>query len=165
MRNKKFKVIPSIRKGSWVVKKAVGQKPAIIGKALTTTYHEAKNQYLEVDIDVNSSKIAQFMMGVVKGAAKDFVIDIGFLIESQEEDELPEMLLGTVRLARYTAPFTPIVSLKLLRWRVYTEPCVCCYVLTNPTRPDVDKFATLPYAPIADSQWKKQQKNANISTK
>ena len=96
-----------------MVKKAVGQKPAIIGKALTTTYHEAKNQYLEVDIDVNSSRIAQFMMGVVKGAAKDFVIDIGFLIESQEEDELPEMLLGTVRLSRYTVRADYVVKVFL----------------------------------------------------
>ena len=28
------------------MKKAVGQKPAIIGKALTTTYHEVKNRYV-----------------------------------------------------------------------------------------------------------------------
>ena len=47
-RDKKFKVIPSIKQGSWVVKKAVGQKPAIIGKALTTTYYEVTNQCVVV---------------------------------------------------------------------------------------------------------------------
>ncbi len=40
------------------------------------------------------------MMGVLKSAAKDFTIDIGFLIESQAVDELPEMMLGTVRLSK-----------------------------------------------------------------
>jgi len=59
LRNKKFKVIPSIKKGSWVVKKAVGQKPAIIGKALTTTYFEAKNEYVSPTQD--ASRIAPLL--------------------------------------------------------------------------------------------------------
>jgi hypothetical protein len=35
----------------------------------------------------------------------------------------------------------------------------CC------TRPDVKKFATLPYAPIVDASWKKQQRKAHVDPK
>jgi len=94
-------------------------------------------------------------MKVVKGAAKDFVIDIGFLIESQADDELPEMLLGTVRLLRYI--FATLRSSTLVCRG--DDDCVCAKLI----RPDVKKFSTLPYAPINDSHWKQQQKKANIS--
>ena len=66
-RDEHLKFIPHLIEGPWVVKKAVGSKPAVIGSKLKQTYHAspAKNS-LEVDIDVCSSKIAANIFSVVK---------------------------------------------------------------------------------------------------
>ena len=34
-----FKLIPSVVKGSWVIKQAVGNTPVLLGKKLTTRYY------------------------------------------------------------------------------------------------------------------------------
>ena len=38
-RNSIFKLIPSVAKGSWVIKQSVGHTPVLLGKKLTTHYH------------------------------------------------------------------------------------------------------------------------------
>ena len=37
-RNKAFKLIPSVAEGGWMVRRAVGKAPVLIGSKLTTTY-------------------------------------------------------------------------------------------------------------------------------
>ena len=37
-RSSMFKLIPSVVKGSWVIKQAVGNTPVLLGKKLTTKY-------------------------------------------------------------------------------------------------------------------------------
>lgn len=39
-RNKMLKLIPHIAQGSWMIKQSVGSTPAILGKALKTTYYQ-----------------------------------------------------------------------------------------------------------------------------
>ena len=46
-RNSRFKLIPYISKGSWIVKKSVGKNACLIGQALEINYFHGKN-YLEV---------------------------------------------------------------------------------------------------------------------
>ena len=55
--------------------------------------------YLEVDVDCNSSPAAGRVISVVKSYAKSLVVDLAFLIEAQNGDELPERLLGCARLS------------------------------------------------------------------
>ena len=38
-RNTIFKLIPSVVKGSWVIKQSVGHTPVLLGKKLKTQYH------------------------------------------------------------------------------------------------------------------------------
>lgn len=38
-RNTIFKLIPSVVKGSWVIKQSVGHTPVLLGKKLVTEYH------------------------------------------------------------------------------------------------------------------------------
>ncbi|EER08131.1 conserved hypothetical protein [Perkinsus marinus ATCC 50983] len=98
-RNGRVKVIPAVAEGPWIVKKAVGQTPAIIGRKLTTTHFTGDN-YVEVSVDVFSSAAARHMMSLVVGAAKKLVIDVGFVLEGHSEEELPERLLGGFRLRK-----------------------------------------------------------------
>ncbi len=56
--------------------------------------------YLEVDCDVASSTMASYLVNLLLANAKDVVVNLGFVVEAQEEDELPEHLLGTATIKR-----------------------------------------------------------------
>lgn len=56
--------------------------------------------YLEVDCDVASSTMASYLVNLLLANAKDVVVNLGFVVEAQEEDELPEHLLGTATIRR-----------------------------------------------------------------
>jgi hypothetical protein len=53
-----------------------------------------------VDVDVSSSSVAAAVVGLVMGATKAVVVDMAIVLEGHAADELPEALLGTVRLNR-----------------------------------------------------------------
>lgn len=96
-RNERFKLIPCIVEGPFIVRQAVGTTPAIIGKKLRQPYFSGP-QYFELDVDIGSSAVANRVVGLVSGYTKKLVIDMGFLIEGQRADELPERLFGSARL-------------------------------------------------------------------
>jgi len=96
-RNERFKLIPGVLQGSYVVRNFVGSTPALIGRKLTTSYHRGDN-WFEVSIDVGSSRIGRSIMGAVKGYATGLVLHMGYLIESKTPSELPERVLGGVDL-------------------------------------------------------------------
>jgi hypothetical protein len=98
-RNERFKLIPSIVDGPFIVKKAVGNKPALLGKKLTQRYFRGRN-YVEVDVDVSSSVVAFNIVSLCRGYARQLVVDMGICFEGREESELPEGVLGVVRLTR-----------------------------------------------------------------
>ncbi|WIA14192.1 hypothetical protein OEZ85_002731 [Tetradesmus obliquus] len=92
-----FKLIPHIAEGSWVIKQSVGTVPVILGNKLKTVYYQT-DRYIEACCDVTSSSAAAYITGMVRGATKSLVIDLGFVLEGQHSEELPEALLGAFRL-------------------------------------------------------------------
>ncbi|KAI4337226.1 hypothetical protein L6164_015669 [Bauhinia variegata] len=99
-RNQRFKLVNRIVKGPWIVQKAVGNHSAcLLGKALTCNYHSGAN-YLEIDADIGSSAIANAILQLALGSVTSVTIDMGFLVEAQTEDELPERLIGAVRVCQ-----------------------------------------------------------------
>lgn len=95
-----FKLIPRVVEGNFVVKRTVGQTPAILGTKLAQKgYYDAKQNVFELEVNVNSSLVAGQILGIVSGAAKSLTIDLAFLMEGQTEDKLPEVLVGGVRLS------------------------------------------------------------------
>nr|KJB26209.1 hypothetical protein B456_004G230200 [Gossypium raimondii] len=96
-RNSRFKLIPYISKGSWIVKQSVGKKACLIGQALEMNYFQGKN-YLELGIDIGSSTVARGVVSLVLGYLNNLVIEMAFLIQANTKEELPEYLLGTCRL-------------------------------------------------------------------
>ncbi|XP_008799443.2 protein ENHANCED DISEASE RESISTANCE 2-like [Phoenix dactylifera] len=99
-RNARFKIVNRIVDGPWIVKAAVGNYAAcLLGKALTCSYHRGEN-YLEIDVDIGSSAIANAILHLALGYVTAVTIDMGFLVEAQAEEELPERLIGAVRVAR-----------------------------------------------------------------
>ncbi|CAK9166040.1 unnamed protein product [Ilex paraguariensis] len=54
----------------------------------------------QIDVDIGSSSVARGVIGLVLGYITSIVVDLAILIEAKEEAELPEYILGTVRLNR-----------------------------------------------------------------
>ncbi|XP_059300445.1 protein ENHANCED DISEASE RESISTANCE 2-like isoform X2 [Lycium ferocissimum] len=96
-RNSRFKLIPYISKGPWIVKQSVGKKACLVGPALEINYFRGKN-YLELDIDVGSSTVARGVVSLVVGYLNNLVIEMAFLVQANTPEELPEYVLGTCRL-------------------------------------------------------------------
>ncbi|XP_077228801.1 pleckstrin homology (PH) and lipid-binding START domains-containing protein isoform X2 [Tasmannia lanceolata] len=96
-RNSRFKLIPYISKGSWIVKQSVGKKACLVGQALEINYFRGKN-YLELGIDIGSSTVARGVVSLVLGYLNNLVIEMAFLVQANTEEELPEFLIGTCRL-------------------------------------------------------------------
>lgn len=97
-RNSRFKLLSRIVKGPWIVRAAVGNHTAcLLGKALTCRYHRGGN-YLEIDVDIGSSALASSIIHLALGYVTSVSVDMAFMVESQAEEELPERVLGAVRI-------------------------------------------------------------------
>ncbi|WVZ57822.1 hypothetical protein U9M48_008161 [Paspalum notatum var. saurae] len=97
-RNSRFKLIPSVPKGSWIVRQSVGSTPCLLGKAVDITYIRGSN-YLEIDVDIGSSTVANGVLGLVCGVITTLVVDMAFLVQGNTYEELPERLIGAVRMS------------------------------------------------------------------
>lgn len=109
-RNSRFKMVNRIVKGPWLVRTAVGGYSAcLLGKALNCHYYRGEN-YLEIDVDIGSSKIATAILHLALGCVNSVTIDMGFVVEAVEEEELPERLLGAVRICQMEMSSATVVS-------------------------------------------------------
>eukprot|EP00750_Incisomonas_marina_P016132 INCI19002.1.p1 GENE.INCI19002.1~~INCI19002.1.p1 ORF type:complete len:294 (+),score=59.11 INCI19002.1:163-1044(+) len=103
-RKARFKFIPNIVKCPFLVSAALrtlgGMRPVIIGNKLENQYYYGKN-YMELVINISSSKVAASITHICTGTLKNMIVDLGFLIEAghepEFENELPERMLGCVR--------------------------------------------------------------------
>lgn len=108
-RNSRFKLIPYISKGSWIVQQSVGKKACLLGQALEINYFHGKN-YLELGVNVGSSTVARGVSGLVLGYLNNLVMELAFLIEANTPEELPEYLLGTCRFNHLDASKAVLVK-------------------------------------------------------
>jgi len=98
-RTARFKLIPKVVVGPWLVKRAVG-KPALVCKAIKTEYTVGDN-YLEIAIDIGCSTVAEKICSRSCSVAKSLVIDMAYTIEGKKEEELPERLLAAMRIHHF----------------------------------------------------------------
>lgn len=56
------------------------------------------DKYMNVDVDIGSSMVATAVVQLAVGYVTTLTVDLAFLLEGQAEDELPERLLGSIRL-------------------------------------------------------------------
>lgn len=110
-RKARWKVLPHLADGPWAVSMAMGSRPALLASKLEHTFFVGPN-YLEVDCDVGASlsylPAISTLIGLLQQYATRLVIDVGFVVEAQDDDELPEMLLAAARL-HHMEPYTPPV--------------------------------------------------------
>jgi hypothetical protein len=96
-RNSSFKLIPRIVDGNFVVRKAVGTKPSILGKKIKQKYIRGERSF-EIIVDIASDAVAQRIVKLALGCTKTMVVDMMYLLEGNEEAMLPERIFGGVRM-------------------------------------------------------------------
>ena len=100
-RNERLKLIPRIVTGPWVIRKLVGNTPALIGTKLPVSYtlDESTLNFFEITVDVGGgTKLANKIATGVMGKAGSVCVDMTFVIEGKEEKELPERCVMGLRL-------------------------------------------------------------------
>jgi hypothetical protein len=102
-RDAKFKMVCALLDAPWVLRTAVPRRPIILGKKLGRggglKYHGG-DDYFEVDFELAQSPFMERVYRSLKWASACSEEEIVFMLEGQEEDELPECVLGAVRLKR-----------------------------------------------------------------
>jgi len=98
-RNTVLKLIPRVTNGAYIVKKTVGETPAILGQKVKLNYYTGAN-YIEVDVDLNTSAVAGSILSIFKGYATTLTADLSILLEGHSEDELPEEIMMSFRMVK-----------------------------------------------------------------
>lgn len=94
-RNSRFKVVPCIHKGSFAVKAVMGERPCLVANSMKTHYFCGKT-YIECDIDLASCSHSRIQSLI--SDLPSMHISIAFVVQAQDEVELPEAILGCVSL-------------------------------------------------------------------
>lgn len=105
-KNERLKLIPYVAEGPWVVRNMVTGRPAIIGKKLPVSYQllydeKKKNEQplLTATLDIgNSSATAKRIVSVCRRYMSALTVDVGFVIQAESADELPEQMMGAIRV-------------------------------------------------------------------
>ncbi len=95
-RRSRFKLIPSIPEGPWVVKKSVGSKPVILGRAVQMKYFQTES-YLEACVDICMDRVAKHITSLCRSQSSNFKVNMGYVLEGMDDSELPEQLLCCVQ--------------------------------------------------------------------
>jgi len=86
---------------------AGSKKPVLIGTKVPVTYLKGDN-FFEINImcDQNNS-IAKTAIKMSYGVCNKLVVDLGFILQAEEQEELPEILTGCIRLDRIDIAHDP----------------------------------------------------------
>ena len=98
-KNQRLKLTPYGVQGPWVVRSLVTGKPAIIGTKLPVSYQCQDSTLLVAELDIgNSSATAKRIVSVCRRYMNALTCDIGFVIQGNTPEELPEQMLGSIRI-------------------------------------------------------------------
>ena len=105
-KNDRLKLIPYVAEGPWVVRNMVTGRPALIGRKLPVSYrilpgdaahHTAPLCECTLDIG-SSSATAKRIVSVCRRYMSGLSADIGFVIQAESPAELPEQMMGSIRV-------------------------------------------------------------------
>ncbi|KAG7396209.1 hypothetical protein PHYBOEH_002589 [Phytophthora boehmeriae] len=94
-RDNRFKLIPNLVEGPWLLQSLVPNRPALTGTKLTQRYFRRSN-YFELDLDVSSSTTAQYIGSACQSWASYLQMHLYLTIQGENEDELQERVLGSI---------------------------------------------------------------------
>lgn len=100
-RNLRLKHLCTFREAPWIVTSAIswmgGEKPVIIGKGFMDQRHYQGANWIEVDVDISTSRTAKMTVGKVIDNGTAVVMEEMIVIEGQSAEELPERPIASWR--------------------------------------------------------------------
>jgi hypothetical protein len=106
-RSTRLKLLARLEKAPWIVSVPANKlgidRPAILGNKLAV-HHYTGTGYFEANVDVGSSMIATAIHGIILKGCSSIVVVTAFTLEGQEEEELPERMLGSARFHHIDVP-------------------------------------------------------------
>ncbi|MCO5578010.1 hypothetical protein L7F22_031848 [Adiantum nelumboides] len=98
-RNDRLKLLLRLPKAPGLVQVTVGARwpVCMLGKIMKCTYIREK-RYIEVDVDAASSMLVRTAIRLTFGLTPLVVADLAFVLEGIHPEELPERILGAMRL-------------------------------------------------------------------
>mmetsp|Transcript_32415 Transcript_32415/g.47780 ORF Transcript_32415/g.47780 Transcript_32415/m.47780 type:complete len:453 (+) Transcript_32415:2-1360(+) len=112
-RNATLKLIPKCPEGPWAVRQLVNGKPALIGKRLPAQYsyypaEDGKAECFEADLDTRETdRVGKKAISLCRKYMTTVTLDVGIVIEGTNTSELPEQMLGCVRIHRLDPKMSP----------------------------------------------------------
>lgn len=97
--NKRFKLLAVLEEAPWILRAAVSPTPCLLGQKIVQRYFRGPH-YLEADLHVASSSIAEGIVSLCRTYAKNFVVKFGIILQGEHEEELPEEVLAAATLSR-----------------------------------------------------------------
>ncbi|KAG6399432.1 hypothetical protein SASPL_140913 [Salvia splendens] len=119
-RNSRLKLIPSVPKFNNLVRRSEACFPSLVNFILVWKLYRAlgscgrvseallvywENQLIApisvapIDVDISSSTVANGVLGLVNGVITTLVVDMAFIVQGNTPEELPERLIGAVRIS------------------------------------------------------------------
>jgi len=99
-RRSRFKYLPRLELAPKVVMSGVkmvgGEKPTMLCNKLRDAYFVGPN-YLEINIDISSSKFANMVSGIILPKITTVVVAHAFILQGNTDEELPERCLSVIR--------------------------------------------------------------------
>ena len=102
----RIKVVPFVADGPGFLKLAINSQRGQLSESLTCKQFEGDG-YVEVDVNLDDFKetsvftrLAKAAIGAVLPQLASITLDLAFMLHADDEAELPERLLGVVRLHR-----------------------------------------------------------------
>lgn len=104
-RSARIKFAVKLFKGPAVLRRVLPSRPVLVGQRATTRFYRGEggpleNKYLEVDLICASNATAKYLYSAFSAYSARSEQELAFWIEGTSESELPERLLGAVRLRR-----------------------------------------------------------------
>ncbi|KAI5056188.1 hypothetical protein GOP47_0029709 [Adiantum capillus-veneris] len=100
-RNSRLKLLTRFPEAPWLVQVVLGERwpVCVIGKMVKCSYTREKH-YMEVDVDVGSTMVTGTAVNLTFRLTPHVVTDIAFALEGIDPDELPERILGAMRIVK-----------------------------------------------------------------
>jgi len=98
-RNQRFKCYPRIIDGSWSLKMMVPNVPTLLGQKVPVAYFKGRN-YIELGIECDNNYLAKSILRIAFPISKSLVIDQCYILQTDTEEELPELVFAGVRYTK-----------------------------------------------------------------
>jgi hypothetical protein len=99
-KNARLKLIAHVDEGPFLVRQLVTGRPVLIGTKLALSYrHIPNHDILLCELNIGSgSMTAKRIVSVCRRYMNALTVDLGWLIQAEKVDHLPETMMGAVRL-------------------------------------------------------------------